>query len=239
MNARVVPARAPQSAKQPTSCATTGFDIAPTTSALTKITLGLQRVVLPKLQDDGGSGSYVHGAKARMAINTEPSGLAGSTTITNGETSRFRAQASGTASLDHDDHSADDEEVRPSSDPGRRNGAALSGIGRDLSHHQAARPVKPQLLRSKSDYVTRPIDEPDTASEEIPAWGARHGFEDHYQSEHIISQLANVSWTSLLPSDPMCLLLLQRLCFKAAPCSLRVSCPFRTRLITRTPYCST
>ena len=27
--------------------------------------------------------------------------------------------------------------------------------------------------------------------EEIPEWGARHGFEDHYQSD-IVSQLANV-----------------------------------------------
>ena len=32
--------------------------------------------------------------------------------------------------------------------------------------------------------------------EEIPEWGARHGFEDHYQSD-IVSQLANVRFPRL------------------------------------------
>ncbi|KAI1809211.1 raptor N-terminal caspase like domain-containing protein [Poronia punctata] len=49
---------------------------------------------------------------------------------------------------------------------------------------------KPPLLRSKSDYVVRQnAQEP--AEDEVHEWGARHGFEDHYQSEDIISQLAN------------------------------------------------
>lgn len=49
------------------------------------------------------------------------------------------------------------------------------------------------LIRSKSDYA-RPQeqDESDLDDDEIPEWGARHGFEDHYQSEHIITQLASV-----------------------------------------------
>jgi hypothetical protein len=36
-------------------------------------------------------------------------------------------------------------------------------------------------------------DESNHTDDEHYEWGARHGFEDHYQSEDIISQLANVS----------------------------------------------
>lgn len=55
-----------------------------------------------------------------------------------------------------------------------------------------ARP-KNLLLRAKSDFGPRG----DTSTEESPErdnqdWGARHGFEDHYQSEEYVSQLANV-----------------------------------------------
>ncbi|KAI1424549.1 raptor N-terminal caspase like domain-containing protein [Xylaria sp. FL1777] len=49
---------------------------------------------------------------------------------------------------------------------------------------------KPPLLRSKSDYVVR-RDDPESVGGQIQEWGARHGFEDHYQSEDIISQLAS------------------------------------------------
>jgi hypothetical protein len=38
----------------------------------------------------------------------------------------------------------------------------------------------------------------DEADEEFYDLGARHGFEDHYLSEDIIAQLANVSNSSLL-----------------------------------------
>jgi len=53
--------------------------------------------------------------------------------------------------------------------------------------------AKPHLLRSKSEHVLR-NDDPDLddTDEEVYNWGARHGFEDHYQSEDIISQLASV-----------------------------------------------
>ncbi|KAK3372028.1 hypothetical protein B0H63DRAFT_286514 [Podospora didyma] len=59
------------------------------------------------------------------------------------------------------------------------------------------RPSKPPLIRSKSEHVVRhelPHDEADAPDyqEVVYEWGARHGFEDHYQSEDIISQLANV-----------------------------------------------
>ncbi|KAK5626870.1 hypothetical protein RRF57_002585 [Xylaria bambusicola] len=49
---------------------------------------------------------------------------------------------------------------------------------------------KPPLLRSKSDYAVR-RDDQEPVGGQVHEWGARHGFEDHYQSEDIISQLAN------------------------------------------------
>jgi len=63
----------------------------------------------------------------------------------------------------------------------------------DGDHSHTQRP-KPPLLRSKSDYVVRrEAQEQEPVEDESYDWGARHGFEDHYQSEDIISQLANVS----------------------------------------------
>jgi hypothetical protein len=61
----------------------------------------------------------------------------------------------------------------------------------DSDRDQPARRPKPLLLRSKSDYAVR-HDEPDE-EEDFPEFGARHGFEDHYQSEDIISNLIHVS----------------------------------------------
>lgn len=88
---------------------------------------------------------------------------------------------------------------RPSSAPDDNNqtspGTTLhGGQSDDDDPTPVARPAKPPLLRSKSEHVVRlerdsPIEQ---AEEEYHDWGARHGFEDHYQSEEVISQLANV-----------------------------------------------
>ncbi len=106
----------------------------------------------------------------------------------NGEPSRFRSQ-------DHSrNHSPDDRDHRPSSAPGRKNGLSSSvEIRDDIGSQRPQRPNKPMLIRSKSEYA-RPQeqDESEQGDDEIPEWGARHGFEDHYQSEHIITQLASV-----------------------------------------------
>ncbi len=106
----------------------------------------------------------------------------------NGEPSRFTSQ-------DHSrNHSPDDHDQRPSSAPGRKNGLSSSvEIRNDIGGQRPQRPNKPMLIRSKSDYA-RPQeqDESEHGDDEIPEWGARHGFEDHYQSEHIITQLASV-----------------------------------------------
>lgn len=125
-----------------------------------------------------------------MTLRSDKHGSLPSATTANGETSRFRTRGD---SSPGDDTSSNSDDRRPLTAPGRRNGAAApsetrDGNGRDRSK----RPPKPQLLRSKSDYQPRHPDDSDPADNHVPAWGARHGFEDHYQSEHIISQLVNV-----------------------------------------------
>lgn len=59
------------------------------------------------------------------------------------------------------------------------------------AHIKARRRPKPLLHRSKSDYGPRGDDS--QTEEEIPDWGARHGFDENYASEEFVSQLANVS----------------------------------------------
>lgn len=85
---------------------------------------------------------------------------------------------------------------RPSSAPGDQQGGPstqpTNGAHSEEDEVVVAKPPKPPLLRSKSEHGIR-HDEAEFAEEEHYDWGARHGFEDHYQSEDIISQLANVS----------------------------------------------
>lgn len=127
-----------------------------------------------------------------MATRLTPNGTLAPSGNPNGVVSRPRSLLNGSPTLSATAN--DDSDQRPSSAPGRRNGSATLET-RDDSHPQGARrPVKPLLLRSKSEYASRPYEEPEATEEEIPEWGARHGFEDHYQSEDIISQLANVSF---------------------------------------------
>jgi regulator-associated protein of mTOR len=116
---------------------------------------------------------------------------------TNGETSRFKVATNG--NTDHDIESNDDDDRRPNSAvsaPNRRNGLGAPRTRDDIGSQTVARRPKPPLQRSKSEFAHRQIESsPEPSEPVIPDWGARHGFEDHYQSEHIISQLANVSST--------------------------------------------
>lgn len=83
---------------------------------------------------------------------------------------------------------------RPLTAPGNKHNLAPANSSDDNDHDRSRSVVstKPPLLRSKSEHIVRREDT-DQTDEEIYEWGARHGFEDHYQSEDIISQLANVS----------------------------------------------
>ncbi|KAI2466775.1 raptor N-terminal caspase like domain-containing protein [Annulohypoxylon bovei var. microspora] len=85
-----------------------------------------------------------------------------------------------------------DLDRRPLTAPGNKHNISLTISHDDSDHDRPSRRVvsKPPLLRSKSEHVVKREDA-DQPDEEIYEWGARHGFEDHYQSEDIISQLAN------------------------------------------------
>lgn len=144
-----------------------------------------------------------------MTMRSDLNGSLPTAPATNGETSTSRFRGQGASSpdreQDHDELSNGATDVRPSSAPGRKNSSmAAAETKDDFEHEMPKRAAKPQLQRSKSDYAQPALatDESET-EEEIREWGARHGFEDHYQSEHIISQLASVCCcrSASLPDD--------------------------------------
>ncbi len=115
---------------------------------------------------------------------------------------------------------------RPPSAPGNRQhnhkaspvNGHLTDDDDDDDDAVTTRPAKLPLLRSKSEHGLRHEETVErTNDEEFYEWGARHGFEDHYQSEDIISQLANVSVTSLLSALQHHLQLSRRLLSVAHP----------------------
>lgn len=97
---------------------------------------------------------------------------------------------------------------RPSSAPGDDNNKPNGAHAADPPQ-APVRPRKPPLMRSKSDHPSRGLhvdtstdssnDEQTIAAAED--FGTRHGFDGHYQSEDIISQLANVG---VFPPLPFC-----------------------------------
>jgi hypothetical protein len=123
-------------------------------------------------------------------------------------TQRFNRSASTLSRYDVVDE--DPEDKRPSTAPGSKLNLAEHHVNGDDTHDSSdadsavvphkRRPVKPLLLRSKSEHGTRlgESSETEPTEEEQHALGARHGFEDHYQSADIISQLANVGCLILL-----------------------------------------
>lgn len=96
---------------------------------------------------------------------------------------------------------------RPSSAPGDNQNETLRPLstnGLEPRAQTANRPSKPPLLRSKSDHPSRLVENgADSSNDEQTVvaaaedFGTRHGFDGHYQSEDIISQLANVGALSL------------------------------------------
>lgn len=88
---------------------------------------------------------------------------------------------------------------RPTSAPHGTDGNADSSQDEGTRNRRAVRRRPKSLLqRSKSDYG--PGGNDSQTEDEIQDWGARHGFEDHYQSEEFVSQLANVSSYSFYSS---------------------------------------
>ncbi|KAK8027486.1 WD repeat domain-containing protein mip1 [Apiospora marii] len=90
----------------------------------------------------------------------------------------------------YDDDTDQDGDRRPSSAPGNKPRVSIATSFDDSDRETPRRRPKPPLLRSKSEHFPR-HEEADLSDDEVYEWSARHGFEDHYQSEDIISQLAN------------------------------------------------
>ncbi|KAF4124632.1 regulatory associated protein of mTOR [Geosmithia morbida] len=134
-----------------------------------------------------GPPAVVHGG-VHPTMELNGSAAAGRGLITNGAGLTENGIAS---------HSGDDLEngAPPTADGnGLRsvdgNGTVAATAGPGSAHPRRPSPL---LHRSKSEYGPRltPTQETEPYHHDIiPEWGARHGFEDHYQSEQI-SQLAN------------------------------------------------
>lgn len=159
------------------------------------------------------SSDYTHENEATGTANRSSTRMA-QRTMTNGFSTASgpdafayhsgRPSASQMRSANHDSHPS--PTIRPSSAPGNRPNLAATfadtgtsdddgsgGESGPSAQRTSQRRSKPPLLRSRSEHAgLRGSDEADLVDDEPHEWGARHGFEDHYQSEDIISQLANV-----------------------------------------------
>lgn len=143
----------------------------------------------------------------RLSVSQEPSSStmpsADIATVNGAGHASQSANKRRTLNIDSNHDAGPSSSKRPSSAPGVNNNLAVGSLSRsstDVSDSMApARPTKPALLRSKSEYAALRNDEEEHTIEERREWGARHGFEDHYQSQDIISQLANVRSSHSLP----------------------------------------
>ncbi|KAI9163340.1 Target of rapamycin complex 1 subunit mip1 [Paramyrothecium foliicola] len=181
-------------ARQPASSSTSASASASATATASapKSSLRLQHPALSHSALLNDRPVAAHGNPSAMTLQSDPNvALPSTTSASNGETSRFRRRSSADGSPDPDTTSDATSDRRQSHFSVRRNGIPSSETRDDMHPDKPRRPLKPALQRSKSEYAPRQFEEAAQADEEIPEWGARHGFEDHYQSEHIISQLAN------------------------------------------------
>ena len=147
---------------------------------------------------------HANGSLTRPNRNSGPSAV----TESNGQQSRGHNHTASATLTRRASDGHGSSSRRPSSAPGNKGkgtvafmmGGASDDDDNDDSSAPRQRRPKAQLIRSKSDFGLR-AEEGDATEDEqnhepISEWGARHGFEDHYQSEDIISQLANVSTPS-------------------------------------------
>ncbi|CAJ2504370.1 Uu.00g117640.m01.CDS01 [Anthostomella pinea] len=126
-----------------------------------------------------------HTAAMPSRLGSSKSALSLNTPNPPGQTPKSRVSEPPTGHL----NSATDASS-PNAAAGNKHKLSIVTSQDDAGHDRPRRPSKPLLLRSKSERAVRRED-PEQSEEEIYEWGARHGFEDHYQSEDIISQLVN------------------------------------------------
>lgn len=153
----------------------------------------------------------VQGSSGTMPSAARPSSGAGSLTLAAGRT---ELQTKSSAPRPQTENgllrrNSTSNHKRPSSAPGDDNKPTNGTNGVD-QRPAVGRPAKPPLMRSRSEHPSHPsrglkVDtgaESSTDEQTIAAaedFGTRHGFDGHYQSEDIISQLANVGAPFLPP----------------------------------------
>lgn len=186
-----------------------------------------------QLSHAGGAPAVARGSSSAMPSRTDPRS---STAVINPlrahRVSHSRTASSSLSSSQNDDAAHHDRQQpnlnkRPSSAPGSKQNLVVAfANGSNTEQERGNQPAKPPLLRSKSEHGLRSEDTeiPELADEEHYEWGARHGFEDHYQSEHIISQLANVGAPEILCFPLLCF----HPCFCFHPSVLLLSVPSRS-----------
>lgn len=129
---------------------------------------------------------------SRSDTNRPPAAELGRSHLSHAESSRRRGaeSISGRPGSAVDSSDSDRRAAERPPNPNRLSIITSQDEGVHEGVHDRSQRPKPPLLRSKSDYIAR-RDEPEANEDEIYEWGARHGFEDHYQSADVISQLAN------------------------------------------------
>jgi regulator-associated protein of mTOR len=115
-----------------------------------------------------------------------------------------RSSASTTRSAATSNGIAHDRRLSLQARPTTSSGANGESSQDELERERPKRRPKPLLQRVKSDFGPQGEDPDSQTEEEIPDWGARHGFEDHYASEEYVSQLANVSCSFVLSQTLSC-----------------------------------
>ena len=130
---------------------------------------------------------------ARPAVSNDPVHVVNGNRAPSTETESRRASTLSAAT------SNGESSTRRSSSNVRPNSAsrAAESSQEETDVDRSRRRPRP-LLRSKSDFGPRNEDADAQEDESWKDWGARHGFEDHYNSAEYVSQLANVSRSFLV-----------------------------------------
>lgn len=156
----------------------------------------------------------VHGSPGAMPSAARPSSGAGSLTTLAADPPESQTKSSAPRPQTENGlprRNSTSNHKRPSSAPGDDNKPNGTNGADQRPSAAAGRPAKPPLMRSRSEHPSlqpRPL-RLDTSAESladdqtiaaVEDFGTRHGFDGHYQSEDIISQLANVGASLLLPT---------------------------------------
>ncbi|RYP28260.1 hypothetical protein DL767_007310 [Monosporascus sp. MG133] len=155
---------------------------------------GASSTVMPTRVVSNGTNGGTNGANGLNGGTHPLSQREGASGLQRPAPTNGNSQSNSRSSQTPVDDDKSDTDRRPSSAPGYKNNNSLSLVTSHdgFEQNRSRRPVKPPLLRSKSEHMMRQDEAASSPEGEIHEWGARHGFEDHYQSD-FVSQLA-INW---------------------------------------------